>query len=57
WSGTCCLEKGNSTELQEVIEATVVRYRKSTLTIAYLTDVSENNSIASSKWFRCGRTL
>ncbi|KAI6148317.1 hypothetical protein BKA82DRAFT_3978389, partial [Pisolithus tinctorius] len=57
WSGTCCLEKENSADLQEVIEAMVVWYRKSTLTIAYLADVSENNSIASSKWFRRRRTL
>ncbi|KAI6007976.1 hypothetical protein EDC04DRAFT_2582345, partial [Pisolithus marmoratus] len=55
WSDTCCIDKDSSAELQEAIGSMFVWYRRSALSITYLTGVSDTNSFLSSEWFE--RTL
>ncbi|KAI5982675.1 hypothetical protein EDC04DRAFT_1794551 [Pisolithus marmoratus] len=57
WSDTCCIDKDSSAELQEAIGSMFVWYRRSALTITYLSDVSDTNSFLSSEWFKGGWTL
>ncbi|KIO00993.1 hypothetical protein M404DRAFT_93046, partial [Pisolithus tinctorius Marx 270] len=57
WSDTCCIDKDSSTELQEAIGSMFSWYRRSSLTIVYLSDVSDAGSLASSVWFERGWTL
>ncbi|KAI5997204.1 hypothetical protein F5J12DRAFT_929009 [Pisolithus orientalis] len=57
WSDTCCIDKDSSTELQEAIGSMFSWYRRSSLTIVYLSDVSDAGSLASSVWFQRGWTL
>ncbi|KAI6007958.1 hypothetical protein EDC04DRAFT_2530743, partial [Pisolithus marmoratus] len=57
WSDTCCIDKDSSAELQEAIGSMFVWYRRSALTITYLSDVSDTNSFLSSEWFERGWTL
>ncbi|KIO07317.1 hypothetical protein M404DRAFT_137012, partial [Pisolithus tinctorius Marx 270] len=57
WSDTCCIDKDSSAELQEAIGSMFRWYRRSTLTIVYLADVSDAGSFSSSKWFGRGWTL
>ncbi|KAI5996783.1 hypothetical protein EDC04DRAFT_2798674 [Pisolithus marmoratus] len=47
WSDTCCIDKDSSAELQEAIGSMFVWYRRSALTITYLSDVSDTNSNGS----------
>ncbi|KAI6042936.1 hypothetical protein EDC04DRAFT_3088299 [Pisolithus marmoratus] len=57
WSDTCCIDKGSSAELQEAIGSMFAWYRRSALTIVYLSDVANTGSLGSSEWFRRGWTL
>ncbi|KAI6044168.1 hypothetical protein EDC04DRAFT_463074 [Pisolithus marmoratus] len=57
WSDTCCIDKDSSAELQEAIGSMFSWYRQSSLTIVYLSDVSNNDSLAHSAWFKRGWTL
>ncbi|KAI6154989.1 heterokaryon incompatibility protein-domain-containing protein [Pisolithus tinctorius] len=57
WSDTCCIDKDSSAELQEAIGSMFVWYRRSSLTIVYLSDVPDTGLFESSEWFRCGWTL
>ncbi|KAI6032392.1 hypothetical protein EDC04DRAFT_68106 [Pisolithus marmoratus] len=57
WSDTCCIDKDSSAELQESIGSMFSWYRRSSLTMVHLSDVSETGSLASSVWFKRGWTL
>ncbi|KAI6008174.1 heterokaryon incompatibility protein-domain-containing protein, partial [Pisolithus orientalis] len=57
WSDTCCIDKDSSAELQEAIGSMFAWYRRSSLTIVYLSDVPDTGSFESSEWFRRGWTL
>ncbi|KAF8440522.1 heterokaryon incompatibility protein-domain-containing protein [Boletus edulis BED1] len=59
WSDTCCIDKNSTAELQESIISMFRWYRKSALTIIYLSDVSENSieALKKSIWFLRGWTL
>lgn len=57
WSDTCCIDKGSSAELQEAIGSMFSWYRRSGLTIVYLSDVPDMASFTKSVWFKRGWTL
>lgn len=57
WSDTCCIDKDSSVELQEAIGSMFAWYRRSSLTIVYLSDVPDTCSFDTSEWFRRGWTL
>ncbi|KAG0702429.1 hypothetical protein DFH29DRAFT_804964, partial [Suillus ampliporus] len=57
WSDTCCIDKGNNVELQESIISMFSWYRLSSVTIVYLSDVTDEESFRHSVWFTRGWTL
>lgn len=71
WVDTCCIDKANSSELQEAINSMFSWYRDATKCYVYLSDVSafdfdENHQLSrktwlldfsASKWFTRGWTL
>ncbi|KAI5994934.1 hypothetical protein F5J12DRAFT_410243 [Pisolithus orientalis] len=57
WSDTCCIDKDSSAELQEAIGSMFSWYRQSSVTIVYLSDVFEADTLADSVWFTRGWTL
>ena len=57
WSDTCCIDKESSAELQEAIGSIFSWHRQSALTMVYLADVSETDTLSRSEWFRRGWTL
>ena len=57
WSDTCCIDKESSAELQEAIGSMFRWYRRSSLTIVHLADVSDDGALSSSVWFERGWTL
>ncbi|KAI5983711.1 hypothetical protein EDD15DRAFT_2178514, partial [Pisolithus albus] len=57
WSDTCCIDKDSSVELQEAIGSMFAWYRRSALTIVYLSDVANTGSFGASERFRRGWTL
>ncbi|KAI6112792.1 hypothetical protein F5141DRAFT_969385, partial [Pisolithus sp. B1] len=57
WSDTCCIDKDSSAELQEAIGSMFAWYRRSALTIVYLSDIPNTCSFRTSEWFRRGWTL
>ncbi|KAI6154900.1 heterokaryon incompatibility protein-domain-containing protein [Pisolithus tinctorius] len=57
WSDTCCIDKDSSAELQEAIGSMFTWYRRSSLTVVYLSDVQDTGSLGNSEWFRRGWTL
>ena len=57
WSDTCCIDKESSAELQKAIGSMFRWYRRSSLTIVHLADVSDDGVLASSEWFERGWTL
>jgi len=71
WVDTCCIDKSNSTELQEAINSMFYWYHKAAKCYVYLSDVSIGGSIKNnhflqqrwkptfreSKWFTRGWTL
>ena len=56
WIDTCCINKGNSTELSEAINSMYQWYQGSKICIAYLEDVPQKQ-LADSAWFERGWTL
>ncbi|KAI5992102.1 hypothetical protein EDD15DRAFT_2368366 [Pisolithus albus] len=57
WSDTCCIDQHSSAELQQTIGSMFAWYRRSALTVVYLSDVPDTGSLGSSEWFRRGWTL
>ncbi|KIO09227.1 hypothetical protein M404DRAFT_309019 [Pisolithus tinctorius Marx 270] len=57
WSDTCCIDKDSSAELQEAIGSMFAWYRRSSITVVYLSDVPDTDSLGNSEWFRRGWTL
>ncbi|KIK17645.1 hypothetical protein PISMIDRAFT_42235, partial [Pisolithus microcarpus 441] len=57
WSDTCCIDKDSSSEVQETIGSMFTWYQQSALTIVYLSDVPDTDSLEGSKWFTRGWTL
>ena len=57
WSDTCCINKESSAELQEAIGSMFRWYRHSPLMIVHLVDVSDDDELSSSEWFKHGWTL
>ncbi|KAJ8593149.1 hypothetical protein M405DRAFT_686496, partial [Rhizopogon salebrosus TDB-379] len=57
WSDTCCIDKTNNVELQESIISMFAWYRLSSVTIVYLSDVTDEESFRHSAWFTRGWTL
>ncbi|KAG1805703.1 heterokaryon incompatibility protein-domain-containing protein [Suillus subaureus] len=57
WSDTCCIDKTNNVELQESIISMFSWYRLSSVTITYLSDVTDEESFRNSVWFTRGWTL
>ncbi|KAI6025516.1 hypothetical protein EDC04DRAFT_2535160, partial [Pisolithus marmoratus] len=57
WSDTCCIDKDSSAELQEAIGSMFSWYRRSSLTLVYLSDVPDGYPLADSVWFKRGWTL
>ena len=56
WVDTCCINKGDPTELGEAINSMYRWYVDSKICIAYLEDVPQSQ-LLSSKWFSRGWTL
>ena len=56
WVDTCCINKGNSSELGEAINSMYRWYAGSKICIAYLEDVPQKQ-LLSSRWFDRGWTL
>jgi hypothetical protein len=60
WIDTCCIDKSNSTELQEAINSMFKWYQNATKCYVYLSDVSETDwelDFCKSRWFTRGWTL
>jgi hypothetical protein len=57
WVDTVCIDKTNSTDLQEAITSMYDWYRKSAKCYAYLNDVSGDSDFSKSAWFTRGWTL
>ncbi|KAN0067119.1 HET domain containing protein [Elaphomyces granulatus] len=61
WIDTCCIDKSNSTELQEAINSMFRWYRNAAKCYVYLADVSSQLpwelSFRKSRWFTRGWTL
>ena len=56
WADTCCINKGDSSELSEAINSMYLWYHASSVCIVYLEDVPEK-SMMDSAWFDRGWTL
>lgn len=56
WIDTCCINKGNSTELSEAINSMYRWYQDSKICIVYLEDVPTKHMMES-EWFERGWTL
>jgi len=64
WVDTCCIDKRNSTELQEAINSMFMWYKKANTCYAYLSDVTDANSVEGeesqfnkARWHSRGWTL
>lgn len=57
WSDTCCIGRDEYLELEEAIHSMFSWYRRSSLTIVHLADVSDHGGLADSVWFKRGWTL
>lgn len=56
WCDTCCINKGNSSELAESINSMFMWYKMSSLCVVYLADVP-TVQFEDSEWFTRGWTL
>jgi hypothetical protein len=56
WVDTCCINKGNSSELAEAINSMYMWYSHSTICVVYLEDVP-GKQLTDSEWFDRGWTL
>ena len=57
WSDTCCIGRDECLELEGAIHSMFSWYRRSSLTIVHLADVSDHGGLADSVWFKRGWTL
>jgi len=64
WIDTCCINKGDSSELSEAINSMFQWYRRASLCYVYLADAPDGNdplheysSFQTSRWFQRGWTL
>jgi hypothetical protein len=60
WSDTCCIDQNNNVELQRSVNSMFVWYRRSALTIVYLSDVppsAKSGALAKSVWITRGWTV
>ena len=57
WSDTCCIDKSSTMELAKAVTSMFSWYRRSALTIVYLSDVSESGTLSNSVWLTRGWTL
>lgn len=60
WIDTCCIDKASSAELSEAINSMFTWYERSTVCLAFLSDVSEDSDVVEfsrSRWFKRGWTL
>ena len=56
WDDTCCINKGDSSEMSEAINSMYAWYQRSSICVVYLEDVP-TKSFVSSEWFDRGWTL
>ncbi|KAI3319251.1 hypothetical protein HD806DRAFT_509468 [Xylariaceae sp. AK1471] len=57
WADTCCINKDSTAELSEAINSMFRWYRKAAVCYVYLSDVTNQTDLASSRWFTRGWTL
>ena len=57
WNDTCCVDRDAEEELRNAMASMFSWYRRSALTIVYLSDVSRDDTLSSSAWFKRGWTL
>ncbi|KAL4063060.1 hypothetical protein V8B97DRAFT_2087713 [Scleroderma yunnanense] len=57
WCDTCCIDKDSTVELATAIASMFSWYRRSALTIVYLSDVFRFGQLSNSAWFTRGWTL
>jgi hypothetical protein len=57
WIDTCCIDKTSSAELQEAINSMFRWYQKAVKCYVYLSDIKDNDSFQTSRWFTRGWTL
>ncbi|KAG1785872.1 heterokaryon incompatibility protein-domain-containing protein [Suillus plorans] len=60
WVDTCCIDQSNNVELQQSVNSMFVWYRRSALTVVYLSDVlssSQPGALARSLWNVRGWTI
>ena len=57
WDDTCCINKGDPSEVTEAINSMYRWYQYSHICIVYLEDVVEKNQMMGSSWFDRGWTL
>ncbi len=57
WDDTCCINKGDLSEMSEAINSMYRWYQISHICIVYLEDVVEKNKMMDSLWFNRGWTL
>ncbi|KAG0693719.1 hypothetical protein DFH29DRAFT_377451 [Suillus ampliporus] len=60
WSDTCCIDQNSQVELQRSVNSMFVWYRRSALTIVYLSDVppsAKSGALANSVWNTRGWTV
>ncbi|KAI3325662.1 heterokaryon incompatibility protein-domain-containing protein [Xylariaceae sp. AK1471] len=57
WVDTCCIDKTSTAELSEAINSMFRWYSNAKICYAYLADVTNQQELASSRWFSRGWTL
>ncbi|KAJ2985777.1 hypothetical protein NUW58_g5354 [Xylaria curta] len=57
WVDTCCIDKTSTAELSEAINSMFRWYRNAKICYAYLSDVTDEDDLDSSRWFSRGWTL
>ena len=57
WDDTCCINKGDPSEVTEAINSMYRWYQYSHICIVYLEDIVEKNQMMGSSWFDRGWTL
>lgn len=57
WIDSCCIDKSSSAELSEAINSMFHWYRRAVMCLVYLADVTSEEDLEESEWFRRGWTL
>ncbi|OJA15207.1 hypothetical protein AZE42_10551 [Rhizopogon vesiculosus] len=57
WCDMCCIDKSNSSELDEAVRSMFRWYRNSHICITYLSDTDNMGDLAKEEWFKRGWTL